>query len=140
MAMGWWKPYFFIDLKSIQLLHKDLVLDGTFFNTLIASLFMFCLALLDRYVSNRLHSHSMHQHKRVPSHHALLYTLQKCSGGLLMLILMSFNLILFMEVVLFCGFWEYVFLKRSEKERKMEIDGKRSGGVIEFSPLNDAEI
>ena len=70
-----------------------------------------------------------------PSYYALVYTLQKFISGLLMLIVMSFNIILFLEVVLFSGFWEYVFAKKRERETAE----KHKDAAIEFSQIQNRE-
>merc|ERR1719244_450443 len=103
MPMGWWRPYFFVDLVHVQLLLEDIVLDGSLASTALASLCIAGLTFADRWLAYT-HKHTSHTARS----HAVLFTLQKCTGGMLMLLLMSFNVILFIEVVLLCGLWEYL--------------------------------
>ena len=132
MSMGWWKPYFFVDLKSVQLLHEDLVLDGTFGSAFVATMGIFLLAFLDRWLC-----HQQCFGTQSASSHAVFYTLQKITGGLLMLILMSFNVLLFAEVCLFCGAWEYVAVKRREIQKN--LIRTPNGVEVQFSPIQNED-
>jgi len=99
MAMGWWKPYFFLDPTGVQLLLPNLVIDGKA-ETLVVSAFAIALiAFLDRYMA-----HVSRKDSGISVYLSVLcFTTQKFTSGLLMLIMMSFNTLLFLEVVLFSG-------------------------------------
>ena len=129
MPMGWWRPYFFWDLNSVQVLHEKLVLDGSLGSILLVSLGIAALAFVDRLLA--------HHHKRQDTaiSHSLHYMLQKSTGGLLMLILMSFNIILFMEVILFCGMWEYVLFKYGSTTSNTATS--HNNGDIQFAMIRN---
>ena len=97
--MGWWKPYFFLDPTGVQLLLPNLVIDGSA-ETLVVSAFAIALiAFLDRYMA-----HVSRKDLDISVYLSVLcFTTQKFTSGLLMLIMMSFNTLLFLEVVLFSG-------------------------------------
>ena len=94
--MGWWKPYFFLDTTGVQFLLPELVIDGSFETLFVSGLVVAFLSFLDRYTAHASRGNHVY-------YSALCYTIQKFTSGLLMLVMMSFNGVLFLEVVLFSG-------------------------------------
>ena len=107
--MGWWKPYFFLDLNGVQLLSKNLVIDGSMETLIVSALSIALLALLDRYMAHTSRSTSVY-------FSAFCFTVQKLTSGLLMLVMMSFNVVLFFEVVLFSGVAELCMKLREQQQ------------------------
>jgi len=120
MMDGWWKPYFFIDLDGVQLLLPALVIDGSSFISIIhSSIGILILVLVDRFMAhayycanNNTSSARCYREDEYSNHRnaiylsTLYYTIQRFTSGLLMLLMMSFNVILFMEIILFSGIVE----------------------------------
>ena len=110
MAMGWWKPYFFLDPDGVQFLLPNLVIDGGTETLFVSALSIALLALIDRYMAHTSRSTSIY-------FSAFCFTIQKLTSGLLMLIMMSFNVVLFLEVVLFSGVAE-LFVKSQKQQQE----------------------
>lgn len=104
--MGWWKPYFFIDLTGVQVLIPAAQIEGPV-SFLLISTSIVCLCFLDRFLSHYV-TPSIYKQTAV-------YTLQRFTGGLVMLIMMSFNVILFVEMVVFLGMGE-LYMKYRDAE------------------------
>jgi hypothetical protein len=112
MAMGWWKPYFFTDTSGVQLLLSPLQIGGLG-SLLLATVGVGLLCLLDRWAAAEaaaarrrlphLHSSSSSSAGAVTVVAACWWTLQRLTGGLVMLLMMTFNLLIFLEVVTFLG-------------------------------------
>ncbi|CAB9505900.1 expressed unknown protein [Seminavis robusta] len=118
--MGWWKPYFFVDTTGVQLLFDWAKIDDTLtFISASGSIALLCL--LDRFAAHL----ALHQRQKVYSS-TLAWTVQRCTSGFLMLIMMSFNIILFLEVVLFSGM----------SELGMRIYWQKDQEEVEFRRLN----
>ena len=109
MAMGWWKPYFFTDTSGVQLLLSPLQIGGLG-SLLLATVGVGLLCLLDRWAA----AEAAAARRRLPHLHssssagavtgaACWWTLQRLTGGLVMLLMMTFNLLIFLEVVTFLG-------------------------------------
>eukprot|EP00751_Fragilariopsis_kerguelensis_P019895 CAMPEP_0170904424 /NCGR_PEP_ID=MMETSP0734-20130129/50434_1 /TAXON_ID=186038 /ORGANISM="Fragilariopsis kerguelensis, Strain L26-C5" /LENGTH=114 /DNA_ID=CAMNT_0011299959 /DNA_START=52 /DNA_END=395 /DNA_ORIENTATION=- len=98
MAMGWWKPHFFLDPTGGAIPPTD-----------------------TRYTAHasRGSSNSSNSSENYSVYiSALYYTIQKFTSGLLMLIMMSFNAVLFLEVVFFSGAAElWMKLRRKQREQ-----------------------
>mmetsp|Transcript_18866 Transcript_18866/g.37549 ORF Transcript_18866/g.37549 Transcript_18866/m.37549 type:complete len:128 (-) Transcript_18866:97-480(-) len=106
MAMGWWHPYFFSDTSGVQVLFSFLEINGP--ASLVAALgAIFTLCLVDRYAAAGVQS------ARGTSSYIPLFFLQRLSGGLVMLVLMSFNIVLFVFTLVFLSLCEYVVQKRA---------------------------
>jgi len=125
MMDGWWKPYFFIDLNGIQLLLPALVIDGSsFISIILSSIGILILVLIDRFMAHAYYCANNNNNNNNTSSarfyrdddysnynnaiylSTLYYTIQRFTSGLLMLLMMSFNVILFMEIILFSGIVE----------------------------------
>jgi len=121
MAMGWWKPYFFLDPSGVQVLIPTLVIDGSIFSIILSGVGIAVLALIDRYTA-----HASRAVCSTDSVYAstLYYTVQRFTSGLLMLIMMSFNIILFLEVIIFSGAAELWMKIRNDRRRT------RGGGTV----------
>jgi len=119
--MGWWKPHFFLDPTGVQFLLPTLVIDGSFETLFVSGLVIAFLALVDRYTAHasRGSSNSSNSSENYSVYiSALYYTIQKFTSGLLMLIMMSFNAVLFLEVVFFSGAAElWMKLRRKQREQ-----------------------
>jgi hypothetical protein len=107
--MGWWKPYFFVDPSGVQLLFGWATIDGFLsVSFLAATATVAVLALTDRWLAAHLSSASMSWSDVTLSARTVyvstaLWTAQRVTSGLIMLIMMSFNAVLFAEALLFLG-------------------------------------
>ena len=123
--MGWWKPFFFTDTGGVQILLESATIDSTQPSTFwFASAFIAFLCIVDRWAAH----YALHKFKRQHSIYmsTAIWTIQRFTSGLLMLIMMSFNVILFMEVVLFSGFAELgIRIYWIEKYEEHEISFQR---------------
>jgi len=132
--MGWWRPYFFIDPYGSQLLFSWAEIDGPQ-SLLLSSMAVAVLALFDRWVADR--SDQMRKRLRAIDigdscrdlwldqiRAVSWWTLQKLSGGMLMLILMSFCAVLFLETVVFLGLagLEYFAADQKLHSHVVELD------------------
>mmetsp|Transcript_21458 Transcript_21458/g.53202 ORF Transcript_21458/g.53202 Transcript_21458/m.53202 type:complete len:133 (+) Transcript_21458:107-505(+) len=118
MAMGWWKPYFFLDPTGVQLLLPGLVIDGSLATLFLSGVAIALLSFLDRYTA-----HFSRNNQNASSYTlALCYTIQKFTSGLLMLVMMSFNALLFMEVVVFSGAAELWTKIRAQNSRQQNVE------------------
>jgi len=88
-TMGWWHPYFFTDTTDVQLLLPSLRIDGTPASLTLALTVIFLLCLLDRWAVARSAS------ARGTPFYIPWFFLQRLAGGLVMLVMMSFNVVLF---------------------------------------------
>lgn len=117
MPMGWWRPFFFFDPTGVQLLLPWLVLDSAP-SYALGALAIACLALADRRLA----------HASAPSGdnaQAALYTAQRASGTLVMLLLMSFNVPLIVWLLASLGAGErYCLYRRHDRL----VHAGRSGG------------
>jgi len=102
-SMGWWKPYFYSNVSGIQILFRGLQIDSDRPLTIFLALsFIFALCLIDRTVAARTES------TRGTSSYIPYYFLQRLSGGLVMLVLMSFNAVLFGVTIVFLSVCEFI--------------------------------
>ena len=127
MAMGWWKPYFFLDPTGVQFLHHDLVIDGSFETLFVSGSGIALLSILDHYAARAS--------KANPNVYisTLYYTIQKLTSGLLMLVMMSFNGLLFLEVVLFGGAAELMMKLHEPQQRNRQ-------GTYQGIPVSEIEM
>lgn len=109
--MGWWKPYFFVDTSGVQLLFEWAEIDGTG-TFLLCTAAIAALCLLDRLT----HHYTMHHLSGRIYVSTAAWTVQRLTSGLLMLVMMSFNMILFLEVIVFSGMAELSMRICYEKE------------------------
>jgi hypothetical protein len=143
MAMGWWKPYFFLDPTGVQLLLPNLVIDGSKETLFVSGLAIAVLALLDRYtahaaasrIQSRIGNSNDDDNYNAVYFSALCYTVQKFTSGLLMLIMMSFNAVLFLEVVLFSGAAELWMKLRTQNNTP-----RGGGGSGTFHRIHTSEV
>ena len=102
--MGWWKPYFFTETEGVQLLFEWAQIEGTQ-TFVLASAVVAILSLLDRWAAH----YSIHLLRQQSVYRStVIWTLERFASGLLMLVMMSFNAILFLQVVIFSGVAELV--------------------------------
>lgn len=98
--MGWWHPYFFVETDGVQLLFSGLQIKGVG-TLLLYSAVLGALCAFDRWAAAtaaRLKNQPQSERAAVG-----WWTVQRLSGGLVMLVMMSFNLILFAETIVFLG-------------------------------------
>ena len=110
--MGWWRPFFFFDLSGVQILIAPFVLDGPL-SWLLAAGAIASLCWLDRSLASLL-SAPLRKDSEPRSDNAAsaLFMGQRCTGGLIMLLLMSFNAIVFAYTILALGLAERASLWR----------------------------
>ena len=99
-ADGLVAPVFFVDVAGVQLLFSTLEITGpaTF---LLCSVLLGAVCAFDRFAAARAASL-----KGLPQCECAAvgwWTAQRLSGGLVMLVMMSFNLVLFAETIAFLG-------------------------------------
>ena len=99
--MGWWKPYFFLDTNGVQLLFDWAKIDGLA-SFLACSSALAALCLVDRFA----HHYNLHKLSGSLCSSTAAWTVQRFTSGLLMLVMMSFNMVLFLEVIIFSGLAE----------------------------------
>ena len=110
--MGWWRPYFFLDLSGVQILFAFFVLDGPV-SWLLAAAAIATLCWLDRHLASLLSAPSRKDSEpRGDNAAAALFMAQRCTAGLVMLLLMSFNAIVFAYTILALGLAERASLWR----------------------------
>jgi len=110
--MGWWKPYFFVETNGVQLLFDWAKIEsaGTF---LLATAAVAALCLLDRFT----HHYAIHKLSGKSIYlSTVAWTFQRFTSGLLMLVMMSFNAILFLEVIVFSGLTELCMQLRYQNQ------------------------
>ena len=113
MTMGWWRPYFFVELTGVQLLLPGLVLRS-YGDCFLGGCFIAVLGYADRWLA-----HATSRTLRNDNATAALFTAQRLTGGLLMLLMMSFNVPLFLWTVTCVGASERVMLWRRAFERTL---------------------
>ena len=106
--MGWWKPYFFSEVTGVQVLFSPLEIRGAV-DFLFAALFVLVLCFADGWLSkrNKLHHTGTRSHLRLSA----LKAIHTATHFLIMLVVMSFNIWLFLCVVVSTGLAEFVLLK-----------------------------
>ena len=103
--MGWWRPYFFMSTEGVQLLLPEIVLSGPVSHVAgFALVLLLCVA--DRFLTHRFGFSE-------PVASAMLYAVQRLTGGLVMLLLMSFNAPLFVWVICSLGVGEWLAIRGS---------------------------
>ena len=118
--MGWWKPYFFTDLEGVQLLVPSFVLEGTFgVSWCSAAVVILALATLDRGLASLHQTHQPQRHSDNVA--AAFFMAQRLSAGLVMLLLMSFNAIVFAYTIAALGAAERYFLWRRRQEQSCSV-------------------
>lgn len=100
MPMGWWHPYFFVNLDGVQLLFSALEITGTA-TFLLYSVLLAALCAFDRFAAAKAATLKILPQRECAA--VGWWTVQRLSGGLVMLVMMSFNLILFVETILLLG-------------------------------------
>ena len=98
--MGWWHPYFFVELEGVQLLFSAFEIGGTA-TFLLYSVLLAALCACDRFAAAKAATLKRHPQRECAA--VGWWTVQRLSGGLVMLVMMSFNLVLFAETVAFLG-------------------------------------
>lgn len=114
MAMGWWRPFFFFDPSGVQLLVAGFALDG-FLSYLLGAACIAGLCFADRLLA--AHHACVHAWQRDDTKTAALYAAQRLTGGLIMLLLMSFNVPVFGWVIVSLGLAERATLHLRAVER-----------------------
>ena len=122
--MGWWKPYFFWKVWGVQVLLPSLVIEG-WVSFLVVSSGIAGLCCMDRHLahastasstsSSTTTALSSSSSSSAVAKDVLVYTLSRFTSGLVMLIMMSFNALLYLEVILFLGASEYYLQLRRKK-------------------------
>lgn len=108
MPMGWWHPYFFVDTTGVQLLFSGLEIQGA--GTLfVYSALVAALCTIDRFAAAKAMALKGNRERELAA--VGWWTAQRCSGGLVMLIMMSFNLVLFLETIVFLGLAELLMIR-----------------------------
>ena len=121
--MGWWRPYFFVDSTGVQLLLPTLALDGSAASLIFCVMFVAPLAILDRWLER-----ATCDKRAVSSSHesdgsvALLWTAQRATGTLLMLLFMSFNVPVVVVTLCCLGASERLMLWRERLRGKRVPD------------------
>ena len=127
--MGWWKPYFFWDVQGVQVLLPSLVIQtDKGWSFLGASLLIAILCFVDRHLAHAaiIASGNNNKHDDDKSTHlsiakdTLVYTGSRFTSGLVMLVMMSFNAVLYLEVILFVGVSEYFLRLRQQKRQRQQ--------------------
>ena len=109
-AHGVVHPYFFVDTTGVQLLFSGLEIQGS--GTLIVySALVAALCLADRFAAAKAAALKGNRERELAA--VGWWTAQRCSGGLVMLVMMSFNLVLFLETVVFLGVSELLMVRTS---------------------------
>lgn len=109
--MGWWRPYFFFDTDGVQLLVPWFALGGAS-SHLLGALVVLALSGADRLLARTLTAARASHDDRAA---ALLYALSRLTSGLIMLLMMSFNIWIFLWTVLSLGFAEFLVLRRASR-------------------------
>ena len=103
--MGWWHPYFFSDTEGVQLLLPDVVLSGPV-SLFVGFLLVALLCVADRFLFHRFGFNE-------PAPAAVLYAVQRLTGGLVMLLMMTFNAPLFAWIICSLGVGEWLATRGS---------------------------
>jgi hypothetical protein len=110
IMMGWWKPYFFFNPSGVQLLVPGFALDSVT-SYVFGALAIAALSITDRTLSRMaMRSAKVASSHAGDSHSALLFTAQRFTGGLVMLLMMTFNFWIFIWTVLSLGLGEKLSL------------------------------
>ena len=136
-GMGWWHPYFFTSTADVQLLLPSLTIDPDRPLTLLLALaLVFLLCLTDRWAAARTRSAD-----RTSSSYLVYYGLQRASGGSVMLVMMSFNMVLFGATIVGLVLGEALVVVRAERRRgKRACDGGiagADGGIVVVADFDD---
>jgi hypothetical protein len=128
--MGWWHPYFFLDVAGVQILFPWFEIEGPLsFGLATCAIGVLCYA--DRYLSGKAQvSRSESRSASDDCWHIAWWTGERLTGSLVMLLLMSFNVVIFLETVMFLGLSEYVHLKKKraiEKGYELVRIGSQNG-------------
>ena len=120
--MGWWRPYFFIELERVQLLYSGFTLSSR--ASCVAAVFVIgLLSLADRWLA---HTHAavaaVAASHRDDTIVAIVWTAQRITGALLMLIQMSFNVVLFALTICCLGVAERWCLRTNRQAEKRRLD------------------
>lgn len=127
--MGWWKPYFFDSPIGVQLLFPTWVITGVP-SFLVATIAIALLCLSDRLSASAASTFRKHADVNRDADSArcgadmwavFLWTLQRLTSGLIMLIMMSFNLLLFLETVIFLGLSELAVTRWRRKTDSVQF-------------------
>ena len=103
--VGWWRPHFFIETDGVQLLLPGVVLESMG-SHIIGFALVLLLCIADRFLQHRFGFA-----EPVPS--AVLYAFQRLTGGLIMLLMMTFCLPLFVWIILSLGVGEWLAIRGS---------------------------
>ena len=108
--MGWWRPYFFIDPTGVQILLPFLEL-GSAVSYLLGALAIAAVCGVDRLLA-RLAADSAKaaMGHRDDTQTAALWTVQRATGGFVMLLLMTFNVPVFAWTIACLGATERAVL------------------------------
>eukprot|EP01051_Picozoa_sp_SAG22_P009488 SAG22_NODE_795_length_7149_cov_16.608227_5_plen_134_part_00 len=92
--MGWWKPYFFVDVAGVQVLFSGARIGSSAASLAAAVLGIALLCLFDRLAAAQ--AAALRGGGREKENAAVgWWAAQRLSGGLVMLVMMTFNVVLF---------------------------------------------
>lgn len=94
--MGWWKPFFFTDVTGVQVLFAGARIEGPASFAVV----ILCIALLcgfDRWAAARAAALYDSREKELSA--VGWWAAQRLSGGLVMLLMMTFNAVLFLATI-----------------------------------------
>ena len=149
--MGWWKPYFFWDISGVQVLLPSLVIHDTY-SFLLLSALIFGLCFIDRSLSHYCSYNSARSSNTVDSSSSanasndgrgsigmevIIYSCQRFVSGLIMLIMMSFNAVLYTEVIIFLGISEYYFRIRKQRRQQHQQEHRQLSQAVTISNNED---
>ena len=133
---GWWKPFFFIDPTKVQVLFSFCQIEGTG-SLLLYSGAVAALCTFDRWAAAK--ASQLRAAASSPADDTTdvaWWALQRLSGGLVMLVMMSFNAILFAETVVFLGLAELAMV-RTQAARRADAPATETAAFAPLSQLDD---
>ena len=121
--MSWtstWQPYFGTSPVGVHVLFSWLQIRRST-DLLASSVGLAVLCVLDRYVAFRAKALEAPTGHALPRENALVAvawrTAQRLSSGLLLLVIVSFDLVLFVETIVFLGLGELLVMKAAKHEQ-----------------------
>lgn len=131
--MGWWKPYFFVSLDKVQVLFPWWRAEGPT-AVLFTAVGIAAICTADRYAAAKAAQLRLAASSPAEEITAVAWwTAQRLTGGLVMLLMMTFNVILFLLTIMFLGIAELAML-RSGAARRADYGGG-TGTAVAFSSL-----
>ena len=117
--MGWWQPHFFVDVTGVEVLFSFFPITG-FFSFLLATAFIALLCAIDRWIAWRAtEARASSITPQEDNTSVLLWSGQRLTGGLIMLLMMSFNFVLFIESIVFLGVFEWLVIKQKRTTQNL---------------------